>query len=181
MRKGDWILTYTGIKFYPMDPRIEDICIEDIAHALSNNCRYTGHCSTFYSVASHSLLVSLVCDPKDALHGLLHDASEAYIADVSRPLKKQPIMDGYRETEDIIQRAVYKRFGLSPIMPASVKVADERALFTEKRDLFKPLNDDTWGMGIENTEPYAEAIIPMPPHIAKDFFLMRFEELYGRP
>src|SRR5271165_7548492 len=87
-RKGDWIQTYTGRVMYPLDPRPEEINIIDIAHALSNLCRFTGHVRTFYSVAEHSVRVSQHCDPKDALWGLLHDASEAYLADMSRPMKR---------------------------------------------------------------------------------------------
>ena len=58
MRYGDFIQTYSGIEFYPLDPRIEEVKLLDIAHALSNICRFTGHCNEFYSVAQHSVLVS---------------------------------------------------------------------------------------------------------------------------
>src|SRR5579885_2784587 len=87
MRHGDWIQTYCGVAFYPLDPRPEEILIEDIAHALSMLCRFTGHVKRFYSVAQHCVYVSHRCDPKDALWGLLHDAAEAYLNDISRPVK----------------------------------------------------------------------------------------------
>ena len=57
-RKGDWMQTFLGIQFWPMEPRVDEIQIEDIAHALSNQCRFAGHCSTFYSVAQHSVMVA---------------------------------------------------------------------------------------------------------------------------
>jgi hypothetical protein len=87
-RVGDWIQTYSGRQFWPLDPRVEDVHLEDIAHALSNVCRYTGHVREFYSVAEHSVHVSWSCEPEDALWGLLHDASEAYLADMARPVKQ---------------------------------------------------------------------------------------------
>jgi hypothetical protein len=74
-RESEWITTYTGGKFYPFDPRIEDVNIYDISHALSQQCRFSGHCNVHYNVAQHCVFVSSLCDQKDALWGLLHDAS----------------------------------------------------------------------------------------------------------
>jgi len=85
-RIGDWIETYTGKQFYPLDPYPEDIDVRDIAHALSNLCRFTGHCRAFYSVAEHSIYVSTHVPKTMALQALFHDAPEAYIADISGPL-----------------------------------------------------------------------------------------------
>lgn len=84
---NSWIQTFSGRQFFPLEPRVEDVCIEDIAHGLSNLCRYAGHCECFYSVAQHCLLVSRVVPREHALRGLLHDASEAYLIDVPRPIK----------------------------------------------------------------------------------------------
>src|SRR5690242_11754504 len=89
-RRGDWMQTYTGRRFWPLDPRVDDIDIGDIAHHLSLVCRFAGACREFYSVAQHCVGVSYVCDPKDALWGLLHDAAEAYVGDMVRPLKRSP-------------------------------------------------------------------------------------------
>ena len=83
-RKGDWMQTHSGIQFWPLDPRPEDILIEDIAHALSNQCRFAGHCCFHYSVAQHSVLVSENVPAQDAMWGLLHDAGEAYLVDLPR-------------------------------------------------------------------------------------------------
>ena len=79
-RRGGWIQTYTGRQFWPLDPRIEDIDIHDIAHALSHQCRYSGHCLRFYSVAEHSVLLSHHVAGEHMLWALLHDAWEAYLA-----------------------------------------------------------------------------------------------------
>src|SRR5689334_14267678 len=90
-RTHDWIRTYTGRKFYLFDSGPEDVEIEDIAHALSMQCRYNGHVQRFYSVAEHSCYVSAIVaaemgnakyDINVALWALLHDASEAYLGDV---------------------------------------------------------------------------------------------------
>ena len=78
-RRGDWIQTYLGIQFWPLDPRPEEVMLFDIAHSLSNMCRFTGHCREFYSVAQHSVIVSQNVPREDAAWGLLHDASEAYM------------------------------------------------------------------------------------------------------
>lgn len=132
-RIGDFMQTFTGIKFWPMDPRAEEVDILDIAHSLSMQCRYAGHCRKFYSVAEHSVLLARwvrgKADAETALWGLLHDASEAYLVDVPRPVK--PYLDGYRDAEALVMRRVCDKFGLPHAMPAIVHEADERILADE--------------------------------------------------
>jgi uncharacterized protein len=135
--KGDWIQTYTGKQFWPLDPQIVDIDIRDIAHALSMICRFTGHCEKFYSVAEHSIRVSEILPNDLKLYGLLHDASEAYLSDVARPLKMLPMFSEYRIIEKILQEMIYIRYGLDSQEPEKVKEADNILLFTEARDLMK--------------------------------------------
>lgn len=101
------IRTYTGILFDPFHPKIEDINIYDIAHALSNECRYAGHCSKFYSVAEHSVIISKLCSEENALTGLLHDGSEAYVKDLPRPIKHHPKFKFYRDFSNKIQKLIY--------------------------------------------------------------------------
>lgn len=139
-RRGDWMQTHSGLRFYPLDPRPEDIRIEDIAHALPMICRFNGHCSRFYSVAEHSLNVAAfafatTADRRIGLTALLHDASEAYLCDVPRPLKRLNEMTAYRDMERVVEQAIAVRFGLIYPLPAQVKHCDERALMTERRDL----------------------------------------------
>ena len=106
-RKGDWIQTFTGKRIYPFDPDPDLICIDDIAHALSNICRFTGHVKHFYSVAQHSVIVAnAIPDSLGVPHtnelylqALLHDAQEYLFSDLSRPLKRSlsknnPILTG---------------------------------------------------------------------------------------
>lgn len=133
-----WIQTYTGRVFTPYNPRLEDIILEDIAHALSLQCRFNGHCSCFYSIAQHSVLVSKLCAPDHVAWGLLHDASEAYLGDMLAPIKHLSggrLGEEYRTVEARVREAICKRFGLSIVAPEVVKCADRIILSTEKRDL----------------------------------------------
>jgi len=171
MRKGDWMQTYTGRQFWPIDPRADEIHIEDIAHALSMMCRYNGHCKIFYSVAEHSVLVSRSLPDDFALWGLLHDASEAYIADIVRPAKR--FIAGYCEAEDKIMNAVCERFGLSSDMPAEVKRVDNAILADEQPILIGPVAAE-WGL----TEPaLGVPIVGLAPWEAERWFLARYAEL----
>lgn len=173
-----WIQTRSGKKFDPFEPDPAQIDIEDIAHALSNQCRFTGHTRRFYSVAEHSYWVSYVCDPADALAGLLHDASEAYLCDIASPVKSRPEFDGYRVAEHRLQSVIYERFGLAPEMPASVKVADARMLVTEAQELMWPLHED-WNIRAI-AEPAAVWPSGFQPTIARDAFSARFVDLGGK-
>lgn len=140
-RRGDsgWIQTYSGGRFWPLEPLAKDVRIGDIAHALAMQCRFTGHCREFYSVAQHSVLVSELCPPELRLWGLLHDAAEAYLADVARPVKHLPEMRGYRAAEARIMNAIAEAFGLELPIPAAVKKADTIALGAEALAFMSPL------------------------------------------
>lgn len=167
-RYGDWIETYTGAKFYPLDPRPGDININDIAHALSNICRFTGHVSEFYSVAQHSVMVSNLVSSQYAKWGLMHDASEAYICDVARPLKLSEPMKPYRQIEKRIMMVVAEKFGLCPAEPSIVKEADNVAIRTEGRDFGFKVQE--WGL-LADIKPVREKIVPLLPVEAKELFL----------
>jgi hypothetical protein len=169
-----WIQTHSGRRFNPTNPIVEAIVIEDIAHALSNICRFTGHCSSFYSVAQHCVLVSYICNQEHAIYGLLHDGSEAYCQDIASPIKKTSEFSGYREVESRLQKAVYKRFGLLSEEPNDVKKADLLLLSTEVRDLMSPVRLD-WNL---NIKPLPFKIIPLQPIEAEKLFLERFKDLY---
>ena len=168
--------TFTGRKFWPLDPRAEEVSIVDIAHSLSNQCRYAGHCKDFYSVAQHSVLVSAICDPEDALWGLLHDAAEAYLVDLPRPIKRfSEIGVHYKKAETALLVAISERFHIPVTEPASVKKADNVALMTEKRDLMSQ-SPEEW-IEERTTKPMVARILPWSPTLAKAEFLRRFEEL----
>jgi hypothetical protein len=111
-----WIETYTGKKFYPLNPRPGDVSIIDIAHSLSMQCRFNGHTRLFYSVAEHSIIVSKELAAAGygwilQLYGLLHDAAEAYVCDLPRPIKNQ--IKEYRPIEAKIQEVIWQAFNLS--------------------------------------------------------------------
>lgn len=133
---GDFMQTYTGLHFYPLDPRPEQIALEDIARALSRINRFAGHSEWAYSVAQHSVYVSGMVPLEDALCGLMHDATEAYLVDVPRPLKNA--MPQYRSIERNVWRVIAQKFGLPEEMPESVKYADNCVLLAEKDQIMKP-------------------------------------------
>lgn len=174
MRKGDWIQTYLGTVFYPLDPRQEEIDISDIAHALSNLCRFGGHCNQFYSVAEHSVRVALILPQEQRLWGLLHDASEAYLCDLPRPIKRfaefGPL---YREVEDNLQKIIFEKYGLIGKVPDSVKKADTDLLMTEKRDLMHGCNKAWEDIGV----PLIGTIVPQTTREAEEWFLNTFIKL----
>jgi hypothetical protein len=168
-----YIRTFTGRQCWPLNPKPEDICIEDIAHALSNICRFGGHVREFYSVAQHSVLVSRTVPPDLALCGLLHDASEAYLCDIMRPIK--PHFPGYAEVEERLMTAIAQVFDFQWPPPPEIKAADMRLLVTERRDLMPdrqcPHTDG------KNYEPLSERIEPWLPATASVAFMQRYLEV----
>jgi hypothetical protein len=148
-RKGDYIGTYTGRKYWPLDPKPEEVAIEDIAHALSQICRFTGHTKQFYSVADHCLNVERYlrdsCSAKVRLYALLHDAAEAYVCDIARPLKRY--IPGYTEIENLNQVRIYEAFGLnSPgdFQEMLIKYADDYMLAVEAKEFMA--NTTEWNL-----------------------------------
>jgi 5'-deoxynucleotidase YfbR-like HD superfamily hydrolase len=168
------IQTFRGKKFHPLDPKLDEICIEDIAHALANKCRFSGHTSKFFSVAQHSVIVSKLCPKQDRLWGLLHDASEAYLVDMPKPLKVLPEFKWFVEVENKVQKVICEFFGLAPEQPISVHQADVISLVTEKRDLMT--FDHDWQKKYKEL-PLEEILVPWSPKKAKRKFLERFEKL----
>lgn len=135
-RKGDWMQTYTGGQFWPMDPRPDEVRIEDISAALSKLCRYGGQCTRFYSVAEHCVHVANAAPDGLKLAALLHDASEAYLSDVIRPIKS--FLSNYLEIEAGLERVIAERFGLTWPMPAEVKRLDTAILADERDQVMAP-------------------------------------------
>lgn len=151
-KKGDYIRTYSGVKFWPLQPDVRDINPRDIAHALAQKVRWQGHCSHFYSVGQHSLrvaraatIVGAIEDPdisqeeQDLLYmlGILHDANEAYLPDIPSPLK--PLIKGWRRIENTVDNVILDAFGLEPMSKDRkriVKIADKALLQLESDELF---------------------------------------------
>ena len=169
--------THSGLHVHPFNPKPDEISIFDIARSLSQMCRFLGHTEAFYSVAQHSVLVSELVPREDALWGLLHDASEAYLCDLPSPIKRDPEMNIYRILEDRLMAAVCERYGLRPEMPRSVVLADKALLATEFRDV-TAVDDLEWIAGECGVEPAPDYyIVAWPPIVAEARFMARFEEL----
>lgn len=176
--KPGFIRTFSGRAIYPLNPDPADVALEDVAHHLSNLCRFTGAVRKFYSVAEHSVRVSEIVEPEYALEGLLHDASEAYLSDFASPIKQQAgFGDVYRATEAILMQAVGVAFGIPAEMSERVHWADKVLLRTEMRDLMPPGDMSSGREG----EVLDNVIVPWTPEEAEVRFLDRYELLTKPP
>lgn len=182
--------TYAGERFYPLAPLPGSVSIESIAHALAHQCRFNGHCARFYSVAEHSICVSYQVPPALALAGLLHDAAEAYIGDVVRPIKSLLCLEldvqchmTFRAVEQRILRAIFMRFDVLPTPTTrcrhddwlAIDDADLRMLATERGQLFDE-RQPPWG-DLAGVVPCGITLECLDPLSAKLRFLKRFHEL----
>lgn len=178
-RRGDWMQTSTGGQFWPLDPRADEVDIVDIAYGLSKICRYGGHCIHFYSVAEHSVLVAQAAPPEHRKWALLHDASEAYLGDVIRPLKR--FIPGYADIEATVMRVIAQRYGLSYPMPSEIKAIDNNIILDEMAQIMAP-PPVPWNTqahrGLGN-EPLGVEIQCWRPERAAEKFLELFVELGG--
>lgn len=169
-RSNSWINTYTGKVFYPLDPRPEDLCLEDIAHSLSMQCRWNGHTLRYYSVARHSVLVASLVPDRAKPYALLHDATEAYLTDIPRPLK--PHLTNYAEFEQALEAVIIERYGIAfdEEIKTLVKRADADMLIYERRMLIKEAPKE-WGYeGIEpSTETQGMSLVSSPDYDKQRF------------
>lgn len=176
---SNWIPTVTGRKFWPNDPRPEDIDIRDIAAGLANKCRYGGQLERFYSVAQHCVIGSYFCE--DALWFLLHDAAEAYLADIQSPIKPQ--FPQLIEMENRILKAVAEAFDLSWPMPASVLEIDMRMRPTEQTNV---MGDQLQSLMHSNEFPVLpianqrEFFHRQSPCVYAGIYVQRFEKLWNK-
>jgi 5'-deoxynucleotidase YfbR-like HD superfamily hydrolase len=168
-----YVSTFSGNRFYPLGPRIDRVAIEDIAHGLAYQCRFNGQTREFYSVAQHSLVVASLVPPPLALAALLHDAAEAYLGDMVKPLKV--LMPEFADLEERVGALIADAFGVDFSDYAPIKRADLIALATEKRDLM-PHSAERWTY-LDGIAPLPERIVTMSPWQAKQSFLARFAEL----
>jgi 5'-deoxynucleotidase YfbR-like HD superfamily hydrolase len=145
-----------------------DIDIEDIAHTLSLLCRWGGHCLEFYSVAEHSVRCSYKASKKFKLEALLHDASEAYLVDIPRPIKRN--LPDYQRLEQVVEKAISEKFNLPFPTSKEVKIVDNRMLETERRDI------TVFKEKFLEEEPFENKILPWSPKSAKKIFLETFKE-----
>jgi hypothetical protein len=128
-----WIQTHTGRAFDLMYPTPEMVSLEDIAHALSHLCRYTGHSRRFYSVAEHSIECMHHAPAHIMREALMHDATEAYVGDMAAPLKA--LIPAYQAIEARVRHAIALRFDLAPVVPPTVRAIDLGLLQIERAQL----------------------------------------------
>ena len=176
MRPGHWIQTFTGGRFYILDPREEEVDIFDIAHSLSMQCRYLGHAHNFYSVAQHSVLLATWCrekgmSPESQFEALMHDAHEAYTGDIPKPIKVSiPILqDAEKRVEDVVRR----KYRLQPDMPDWCHQIDRDIVVDEKRALMADQN----GWTFIGSQPLGVEIKSWEPEMAELCFLTLFTHL----
>ncbi|HYG76508.1 MAG TPA: phosphohydrolase [Planctomycetota bacterium] len=175
-RRGGWMQTFTGRQFWPLDPKPEDVCIEDIAHALALKCRFGSHSREFYSVAQHSVYVAQIVPSHLQMRALLHDAAEAYLPDVGRPIKGRLSavlfyggdfnVVNFKNLESRVLFAIAGALGVcGPFDFPEIKYADDVLLATEARDLMAeppvpwhplpealPFKLEAWGPGRAESE-----------------------------
>lgn len=177
--RGEWMQVSGGRRFFIMDPQPSEIHIADIAASLSKLCRYGGHTKRFYSVAEHCVHIANAAPVEHALTALLHDASEAYLVDVPRPVKRY--LSNYAKLESDVMRAVAERFGIAWPLPEVVKRLDNAILADERAQVMPRMLEDVpnhdWGA----TEPALGVEIGCwSPDKAEYEFLAAFDRFGGR-
>lgn len=168
-----YVSTYTGKQFYPLAPTPEQIDIEDIAHGLAYQCRFNGQTRYFYSVAQHSLIVADLVAQDLRAAALLHDAAEAYMGDMVKPLKQ--LFPLFSEIESRVMSVVGLRYGIGNFDDPAIKRADLIALAMEKRDLM-PNSSEPWD-SLKGIVASPIRITPMSPQEAKAAFLLAFQSV----
>ena len=168
-KRGDWIQTFSGRRFYPADPRAEDMDIGDVAHALSMICRFNGHTRWHYSVAQHAVLSARQAPREHAFEALHHADTEAWIADLTRPVKH--MLPPYVKMEAKIDRVKCKWLGLPHPMSSAVKMIDNRMLVTEASQLLSG-RGEAWWREPHWPQPYDIKIKEWTPAYAEEQFLI---------
>jgi uncharacterized protein len=179
---GPYLQTVSGRWVNPFDPDPEQLDAGDIARALANQCRFGGHCRTFYSIAQHSVIVSELVeqrggDAQDAFAALMHDAAEAYLGDMPHPIKhRSPLGAAFREAEHHLEQAIRDRFAIRADVP-EIKRADRALLATERR----AFSAESWPWPeLEGVEPLDLELTAWPPDEAARAFAQRYAELDAR-
>lgn len=173
------IVTFSGKEFDVVTPDLDEICLEDIAHALSQTCRFTGHTEKLYSVAEHSVLCSNVADTIELQRAcLLHDAAEAYLNDIASPVKR--LLPKYEAFEEVLLLSVFRKYGLAQFDPwdDQIKYVDRWLLRSEIHQLMPQRAkafDDIFCEAPPDEAPVS--VYCWPAAYAKKMFLQRAEQL----
>lgn len=174
---GPTILLQSGTYFDLLDPANSPFTIEDIAHGLSMTCRFAGQCRQFYSVAEHSWHASRLVAPEFQLRALMHDAAEAFIGDVTRPLKS--ILPEYKAIERNVEAAIMDRFDTGDWNVPEVKEADLTMLHAEQAEMM-PHHPDRWTTSEGMADEQVVNFRFWTPSVARTCFLLRYAQLSGR-
>lgn len=176
---SNYITTVSGKRINLAAPTVDDIVITDIAHALGNICRFNGQIKHFYSVAQHSMYVADLCPPQYKLHGLLHDAAEAYLCDIPTPIKRV-LGVAYRDLEERFLGVIGTKFGVDLLnLPETVKLADRMMLVSERDALYT--NPVSWGPDYDNVARYPNfQPVVQPAGGSARMFMDKFQE-YTNP
>lgn len=180
-RKHGWIQTFKRHKFWPLNPRLQDIDIEDIAHGLAGEGRFTNQIKSVYSVAQHSCMVSWLLRDWGAgimvqFQGLMHDADEAYLPDLARPVKHQRFMEPYRRAGKRLQRLIFRKYGLPINELPIVKAADSYLLSIEAQQLFKGGPLPGWWRKLDKVNSSIKILV-LDHDTAEQTFLEEFKRL----
>lgn len=175
----NWIITHTGGHVDPFNAKPSDILLDDIAHALGNICRFTGHVQKFYSVAQHSVHVAERVrrhGVMPAMHALFHDAHEAYLNDLSAPVKRNGAMYGYKTACNVLQMVIHEALGLpepGEQTRDAIKEADLDLMLLEGEQLVGHGTGE-WGYG---KPTFQRKLISLAPGKSTQFFLNYYYEL----
>jgi uncharacterized protein len=180
-RVGDYIQVNSGGTFYVLDPRPSDIKVEDIAHSLSNLCRFTGHGDRFYSVGEHSIHCARIArklgfSTLQQLYALGHDASESVMNDLARPVKQN--IPQYKEIEDNVMKTMWEVMGLPEPSEEDyqiVKMLDNTLLLHELTQLMK--RDTTTYPDVEHFPVSVDLSVGYGAGESKQDFLAIYNEL----
>lgn len=178
--KDAWLQTYTGGRVSVMNPQPDQINIYDIGVALSKQCRFNGHCSKFYSVAEHCVRGSWLAEDwygkEVAKEFFLHDATEAYMGDMIRPVKR--MIPQFEQMEQVFWKAISSKFGVPYIHSEEVHYLDNVMVTWEKRDLLPhaeewPNLPDISNLGLARLDPHTDT------NQIEEIFLTQFTRLFG--
>ncbi|MGE8141729.1 YfbR-like 5'-deoxynucleotidase [Novosphingobium sp. NPDC080210] len=175
MITGPVIATYSRGYFNFADPDATPLEILDIARGLANTCRYGGQIGRFYSVAEHSVHASHLVAEEHAYAALMHDATEAVIGDMVKPLKE--ILPDYQAIEERIEASIFKTHGVPNPLPQAVKVADIQMLILEKEQLKGNFDEWSWCQGVPR--PQHRRLECWTPAEAFSRFMARYSQLRG--
>ncbi len=179
-----WLQTSSGRRVHLPTPSVDEVDIKDIAAALSKQCRFNGHCDDFYSVAQHCVMGVLMArhlgmSLQIQREFLLHDATEAYLGDVIRPVKRE--LPLYQEMEQTFWGVISKKFGLPEVHSSEVHDLDNYMLVWEK-ETFLPRSEVWGGLPDISSFEFEENLGSLRSWAWQDAqgeYLLMYEELFG--